>query len=74
MIRTLLQGMIIMLVRAYQLVISPILGPSCRFSPTCSAYALEAVAKHGPLRGLLLALRRFLRCHPFSPGGWDPVP
>jgi uncharacterized protein len=61
-------------IRAYQLVVSPLLGPRCRFYPSCSAYAVEALQVHGPLRGLWLAARRLLRCHPWNPGGLDPVP
>jgi putative membrane protein insertion efficiency factor len=61
-------------VGAYRRWISPLLAPRCRFAPTCSAYALEAVATHGALRGGWLALRRLARCHPFHPGGLDPVP
>ena len=62
------------LIRAYQLGLSPLLGPRCRFYPSCSAYAVEALRVHGPLRGLWLALRRLGRCHPWNPGGPDPVP
>jgi putative membrane protein insertion efficiency factor len=62
------------LIRAYQLGISPWLGQRCRFYPSCSQYALEAVAEHGALRGSWLALRRLARCHPFHSGGYDPVP
>lgn len=62
------------LIRAYQLVISPLFGPSCRFAPSCSSYAMEAIARHGPLRGSWLALQRILRCHPWNAGGYDPVP
>lgn len=58
----------------YQRYISPLMPPSCRFTPTCSAYALEAIRKHGPLKGLWLAVRRILRCHPFGGHGYDPVP
>ncbi|HHC07370.1 MAG TPA: membrane protein insertion efficiency factor YidD [Actinobacteria bacterium] len=61
-------------IRAYRRWLSPLLGPRCRFHPTCSAYALEAVERHGALRGGGLALRRIGRCHPFHPGGNDPVP
>jgi len=70
----LLQGFLRLLIRGYQLGISPLLGPRCRFYPTCSDYALEALAAHGLLRGCWLALRRILRCHPGHPGGLDPVP
>ncbi len=62
------------MIRAYQLLVAPILGPSCRFYPSCSHYAAEAVARHGPARGLLFAVRRLLRCHPWGGSGYDPVP
>jgi len=62
------------LIRAYQYAVSPLFVPSCRFHPSCSAYALEAVERHGPLRGAWLALKRLLRCHPWHLGGCDPVP
>ncbi|TAD93871.1 MAG: membrane protein insertion efficiency factor YidD [Bacteroidetes bacterium] len=61
-------------IRFYQLVISPWLGPKCRFQPTCSQYALEAFKKHGPFKGFWLALKRIGRCHPWGGSGWDPVP
>lgn len=64
----------IALITGYQRFISPLLGPRCRFYPSCSAYALEAVRVHGALRGTRLAVWRLLRCHPFHPGGIDPVP
>jgi uncharacterized protein len=62
------------LLRAYRLVISPALAPACRFEPSCSVYAEEAIRRFGVGRGSYLALRRLLRCHPFAPGGPDPVP
>lgn len=62
------------LIRGYQLTISPVLGPRCRFWPSCSDYALQAVQTHGPARGLVLGARRLLRCHPWCEGGFDPVP
>ena len=61
-------------IRFYQRFISPHTPPACRFTPTCSQYALEALQKHGPLRGTWLALRRLLRCHPWGGSGYDPVP
>lgn len=61
-------------IHAYRLAISPLLGPACRFAPSCSAYALEAIAVHGVLRGGRLAARRLLRCHPWGGHGHDPVP
>ncbi|CAD5376195.1 Putative membrane protein insertion efficiency factor [Pseudomonas sp. OF001] len=62
------------LVRAYQYLISPLLGPRCRFQPSCSHYTIEALQRHGALRGSWLTLCRLLRCHPWHPGGYDPVP
>lgn len=61
-------------IRGYQKFISPALPPSCRFSPSCSQYTLEAVSKYGALKGMWLGMRRLIRCHPFNPGGYDPVP
>lgn len=58
----------------YKGAISPLTPPSCRFTPSCSTYALEAIRKHGPVKGLYLALRRILRCHPWGGSGYDPVP
>ncbi|RMF07915.1 MAG: membrane protein insertion efficiency factor YidD [Alphaproteobacteria bacterium] len=65
---------LIALVSVYRYLISPLLGPRCRYQPTCSAYALEALARHGMFRGGLLAARRIARCHPWGGHGWDPVP
>ncbi len=62
------------LIRAYQISVSPWLPPCCRFVPTCSHYAAEALTRHGLGRGLVLALKRLARCHPLGGGGWDPVP
>jgi uncharacterized protein len=64
---------LVFFIRIYQALISPLLPPSCRFTPTCSQYAVEAIKKHGALRGTYMAARRLLRCHPFHPGGYDPV-
>lgn len=65
---------LVLFVRAYQVVLSPMLPAACRYYPTCSHYAIEALEKHGALRGGWLALKRIARCHPFRPGGYDPVP
>ena len=65
---------LILMIRGYQLWISPLLPAACRYYPTCSAYAIEALEKHGPVTGGWLALRRIARCHPFRAGGYDPVP
>ena len=62
------------LLRGYKRFISPLLPPMCRFEPTCSVYTMQAVEKYGIARGVCLGARRLLRCHPFNPGGWDPVP
>ena len=62
------------LIRGYQLAISPLLGPRCRFYPSCSHYAIEAIETHGALRGVWLTLKRISRCHPWHEGGFDPVP
>jgi len=66
--------LIILLVRGYQLIISPWLGPSCRHTPTCSAYMIEAVREWGPLKGFWLGLKRIGKCHPWGTSGFDPVP
>ena len=69
-----LAALLRLLVRGYQLLVSPLLPPACRFHPTCSAYAATALERHGALKGSWLAARRLLRCHPFHEGGVDPVP
>ncbi|HET7552024.1 MAG TPA: membrane protein insertion efficiency factor YidD [Gemmatimonadaceae bacterium] len=69
-----MRWLLIFLVRGYQVVISPLLPSTCRFYPSCSAYAVEALERHGAWRGIKLTLRRLGRCHPFHPGGYDPVP
>jgi putative membrane protein insertion efficiency factor len=72
--RVVIRRLLVLLVRGYQVSLSPLLGPSCRYFPTCSAYAVEALEKYGAWRGGWLALRRIGRCHPFHAGGFDPVP
>jgi uncharacterized protein len=66
--------LLILLIKGYRLFISPLFPPTCRFQPTCSMYAIQAVEKFGAFRGGYLAIRRILRCHPFHPGGYDPIP
>lgn len=67
-------GVAIALIRCYRFAFAPVSRGACRFDPTCSAYALEAIERHGAWRGFGLAFRRLLRCHPLGPSGWDPVP
>ncbi|MBD1425072.1 membrane protein insertion efficiency factor YidD [Sphingobacterium arenae] len=69
-----LQWFFVLIIRFYQLFISPFLGANCRYTPTCSQYGKEAILKHGPFRGGYLAIRRILRCHPWGGHGHDPVP
>ena len=71
---TVIDRLLIAVLRAYKRWISPLLGPRCRFHPTCSEYAMQAIARFGAVRGSWLAFRRILRCHPLHPGGHDPVP
>jgi putative membrane protein insertion efficiency factor len=71
--KSIMGKVIVAFIRAYQLCISPFLLPCCRFYPSCSEYAITAVRRYGPLKGSFLGLLRLLRCHPFHPGGYDPV-
>lgn len=66
--------LLLWLITGYRWLISPMLGPRCRFAPSCSAYAVDAIAEYGAVRGIWLSVRRIVRCHPFHPGGYDPVP
>ena len=70
----LIQQLLLGLIQVYRYALSPFLGQRCSFHPSCSAYAAEALTRYGPLRGTWLAIKRVLRCHPFHPGGHDPVP
>ncbi|WP_320054847.1 membrane protein insertion efficiency factor YidD [uncultured Acetobacteroides sp.] len=74
MLRRMLVWILLQPIRFYQVAISPLKPPSCRFTPTCSAYAIEALKKHGPIKGLGLAIWRVLRCNPWGGSGYDPVP
>ena len=69
-----MRGFLVLAIRGYQLWLSPLLPAACRYYPTCSAYALEALERYGAISGSWLAIRRLTRCHPFRPGGYDPVP
>ena len=69
-----MRSIALFLLRFYKRFLSPLLPPMCRFEPTCSVYTMQAVEKYGALRGTWLGIRRLARCHPFNPGGWDPVP
>ena len=73
-IKTVLSFPFILLIRFYQYVISPAIGPKCRYTPTCSQYGIEALKKHGPIKGLWLTVKRIGRCHPWGGSGYDPVP
>ncbi|MGB9642842.1 MAG: membrane protein insertion efficiency factor YidD [Candidatus Ratteibacteria bacterium] len=72
--RNSMSKLVIFFVRIYQTIISPVLGHNCRFYPSCSNYLIEAVEQFGITKGLLLSLRRIIKCHPFHPGGHDPIP
>ncbi|HTY03793.1 MAG TPA: membrane protein insertion efficiency factor YidD [Rhodocyclaceae bacterium] len=74
MMSRLVVGALLALIKAYRLCLSPFFGQTCRFHPTCSEYAMESLRRHGPVRGLWLAVRRIGHCHPWHPGGYDPVP
>lgn len=69
-----MKRVLIIAVRVYRYAISPFMAPCCRFHPSCSTYALEAIERHGALKGTWYSIRRIGRCHPFNPGGYDPVP
>ena len=66
--------LLIIPIKIYQIIISPLLGPSCRFTPTCSQYAVEAIQKYGPFKGSWLSFKRILKCHPWGGSGYDPLP
>lgn len=68
-----MKSILVSVIRIYQLALSPLLPPSCRFTPTCSQYMMTAIEKYGPLHGIYLGIRRLLKCHPFHRGGYDPV-
>ncbi|MBW1892409.1 MAG: membrane protein insertion efficiency factor YidD [Deltaproteobacteria bacterium] len=69
-----MRRIILIIIKVYQLAVSPVLGQSCRFYPSCSEYARQAVSQHGSVFGIYLSVKRILKCHPFHPGGFDPVP
>jgi len=69
-----IRSIFIRLIKTYQYLISPLMAPSCRFTPSCSQYAIEVIAKHGVFRGSWLSFKRVLRCNPWNPGGYDPAP
>jgi putative membrane protein insertion efficiency factor len=73
-VNTSLKRFVLASIRFYQYAVSPHFPPSCRYTPTCSTYAYEAVMRYGPLKGSWIAIKRILRCHPFHSGGYDPVP
>ena len=69
-----MKKIIILIIKAYQITLSPLLGSNCRFHPTCSEYTIQAVNEHGVYRGLILGVKRISKCHPLGPKGYDPVP
>jgi|TARA_B100000123_G_scaffold58790_1_gene40992 hypothetical protein len=69
-----LNYLLILPIKLYQILLSPLIGPSCRFTPTCSNYAIEAINRHGPFKGFWLAIKRISKCHPWGDSGHDPVP
>lgn len=69
-----MRKILLLIIRGYQTLLSPLMAPNCRFYPTCSSYAHTAIERHGVFKGMYLAIRRILRCHPWHPGGMDPVP
>lgn len=74
MIRRLLVLLLLLPIRGYRMLVSPLLPPSCRYTPSCSVYAMDAITKHGPLKGTWLAIKRISSCHPWGGSGYDPVP
>ncbi|MBF0541511.1 MAG: membrane protein insertion efficiency factor YidD [Nitrospirae bacterium] len=68
-----MKTILIFLIKIYKVIISPFMPPSCRFTPTCSQYSIDALTKYGAIKGGWMSVRRILRCHPFNPGGYDPV-
>ena len=74
MLKVLNYFLIVPSIKLYQILLSPLIGPSCRFTPTCSNYAIEAINKHGPFKGFWLAIKRISKCHPWGDSGHDPVP
>lgn len=73
MIYKVIKNTFLYLIKAYQIFISPLKPPTCRFIPSCSQYAIEAIEKYGVIKGLILAVKRIMKCHPFHPGGYDPI-
>ncbi len=74
MIKKIISNFFVGIIKAYQLIISPLYAPTCRFAPTCSEYSVQAFQKHGPFKGSYLTIKRILSCHPWGKSGYDPVP